>query len=77
MSAPHVLKKLLRDEFMEWLEANGASIVEPTNQYEVVRYKRWTDADKSRPSTHIIYVRSNGTLTYTGQARGHYEEFAS
>lgn len=77
MSAPHTIKKLDRDGFLEWLERNGATISEPTNEYEVVRYRRWTPEDKSRPSTHIIYRRNNGTLTYTGQARSDYEEFAA
>lgn len=73
MTAPHTLKKLKRAEFMDWLEANGATVLEPTNQYEVVRYRKWCDGDGARPSTHIIYKRNDGTLTYAGQSRAHYE----
>lgn len=73
MTAPHNLKQLNRDGFLEWLEANGATVMEPTNPYEVVRYRKWCDGDKARPSTHIIYKRNDGSLTYHGQSRAHYE----
>lgn len=73
MTAPHTLKKLKRDEFIDWLEANGATVLEPTNPFEVVRYRKWCDGDERRPSTHIIYKRNDGTLTYAGQSRAHYE----
>lgn len=74
MSAPHHLKHLKRDAFMAWLEQNGASLCEPTNPFEVLRYKMWTADDAKRPSTHIIYKRKNDTLTYGGRSRAHYEE---
>ena len=77
MNAPHALRQFKRDAFMSWLEARGASLAELTNPYEVVRYKMWTLEDKSRPSTHIVYKRGNDTLTYTGQARKHYETFCA
>jgi hypothetical protein len=77
MSAPHTLQMFDRDGFLEWLEVNGASISEPTNEYEVVRYKRWTVENTKRPATHIIYRRGNGTLTYTGRSRADYEEFSA
>ncbi len=75
MTAPHSLKQFKRDDFLGWLEGRGASLTELTNQYEVVRYRMWTPTDKARPSTHIIYKRENGSLTYTGSARQHYESF--
>lgn len=71
--APHTFKKLKRDEFLEWLEANGATVVEPTNPFEVIRYRKWCEGDRARPSTHIIYQRKDGTLTWGGQSRSHYE----
>lgn len=73
MSAPHELRSFKRFEFMDWLERNGASLCEPTNPFEVLRYKMWTAADTGRPSTHIIYKRKNDTLTYGGSSRAHYE----
>lgn len=73
MSAPHELKRFKRDAFISWLEANGATLCEPTNQYEVLRYRMWGGADQSRPTTHIIYKRKNNTLTYSGESRAHYE----
>lgn len=77
MSAPHMLKAFHRDRFLDWLERNGASLSELTNPYEVVRYKMWAPQDKTRPSTHIVYKRKNGTLTYQGASRKHYETFAA
>lgn len=73
MSVPHSIKKFKRDEFLAWLEGAGASLCEPTNPYEVVRYKMWIETDSGRPSTHIIYRRNDGTLTYGGSSRAHYE----
>ena len=73
MSAPHSLKQLKRDQFLDWLEANGATVQEPTNPFEVIRYRMWCDGDRSRPSTHIIYRRNNDTLTWAGRSREHYE----
>lgn len=77
MSAPHFVRGFKRDDFMSWLERRGASLADITNPYEVVRYKMWTPEDKTRPSTHIVYKRGNDTLTYTGQARKHYENFCA
>jgi len=77
MTAPHNIKQLSRDDFMTWLEARGATLSDLTNPYEVVRYRMWTPADKSRPSTHIIYKRGNGSLTYQGMTRQHYESFCA
>lgn len=75
MTAPHHIRAFKRGDFMLWLERRGASLADITNPYEVVRYKMWTSEDKARPSTHIVYKRGNDTLTYTGQARKHYENF--
>lgn len=76
MSAPHFLKSFKREQFMQWLERNNATLAEATNPYEVVRYRMWVPTDKARPSTHIVYKRGNGTLTYQGHSRTHYEVFA-
>lgn len=77
MAAPHNLKQFKRDRFLDWLDRNGASLAEPTNPYEVVRYKMWTPEDTTRPSTHIVYRRGNDTLTYQGASRKHYETFVA
>ena len=76
MTAPHFLKDFKRESFMQWLERNNATLSEPTNPYEVLRYRMWVPADKARPSTHIVYKRGNGTLTYQGHSKTHYETFA-
>lgn len=73
--APHILRKFDRDAFMDWLDGVGAIVLEPTNEFEVIRYRKWCDNDTSRPSTHIVYRRKDGTLTYTGASRAHYEAF--
>jgi len=73
VNAPHSLKDFKRIAFMDWLEQQGATLCEPTNPFEVLRYKLWADGDRSRPSTHIIYKRKNDTLTYGGMSRAHYE----
>ncbi len=75
-NAPHSMRKFDRDGFMAWLDDNGGIVLEPTNEYEVLRYRKWCEGDTSRPSTHIVYRRKDGTLTYTGQSRQHYEAFA-
>lgn len=73
--APHFLASFKRAGFLSWLERNGATLVEATNPYEVVRYRMWVPTDKGRPSTHIVYKRRNETLTYQGHSRKHYETF--
>ena len=44
--------------FTEWLRDNGALIQEPTNPYEVLRYKL-------HDATHVIYRNKAGRLTIT------------
>jgi hypothetical protein len=75
MGAPHHIRNLKRADFMAWLENAGASLAEPTNPFEVVRYRMWCEGDTSRPSTHIVYKRKNDTLTWAGQSRTHYDRF--
>lgn len=72
--APMHTKKFKRDQFLGWLERQGAQVLETTNPWELVRYKAWMPDDTKRPSTHIVYARGDGTLTYTGASRQHYEE---
>lgn len=74
-AAPLDLKHFDRLAFMDWLEQQGAVLAETTNPYEVVRYRMWDDGPTSRPATHIIYQRGNGTLTYAGVTRQHYLRF--
>lgn len=72
--APHMLKHFKRDQFMDWLDINGGTVLETTNEYEVIRYRKWCDGDGSRPTTHIVYRRRDGSLTYTGKSREHYTQ---
>lgn len=56
--------------FAKHLTAIGAEMKDPTNVWEVVRYK----ADGA---THIVYMKANGALTYTGDSKAHYTNFLS
>jgi hypothetical protein len=73
--APHLLRDFDREGFFNWLYAVNATLAEPTNEYEVIRYRRWGLQNASRPETHIVYRRGDGTLTYTGNSRQDYEDF--
>lgn len=60
--------------FASWLAANGAEIGIPTNQYEVIRYKAHAGG-RNRATTHIVYAKENGLLTFTGASQMHYLSF--
>lgn len=49
------------DKFRAWLSERGAQVLEPTNEWEVLRYK--TDS-----GTSIIYTNKKGTLRFTGDS---------
>jgi hypothetical protein len=59
-----------RDAFLSWLTANGAAVLTPTNEWEVVRYR-------DGGVTSIIYHRASGDLTFTGSARAAWDSFQS
>lgn len=63
-------------EFAAWLASNGAEVRAPTNPYEVVRYLAYVDGSK-KALTHIVYAKDSGLLTFTGQSREHYIQFAT
>lgn len=74
MSAPVLRSKLKADEFAAYLARNGAEVGVPTNGYEVIRYRAFWQ-DSGRATTHIIYTKESGLLTYTGGSKDHYEAF--
>jgi hypothetical protein len=59
-------------DFAAWLAEQGAEIGQPTNPYELIRYRAfWQGSAKA--VTHIVYTKENGLLTYMGGARAHYQ----
>ena len=54
--------------FTEWLRDNGAQILDPTNAYEVLRYKL-------HGATHDIYQNKAGRLTLTEAINAHLRAF--
>lgn len=61
-------------DFAAWLASQGAEIGQPTNPYELIRYRAfWQGSAKA--ATHIVYTKDNGLLTYMGGSRAHYQAF--
>lgn len=58
--------------FAAWLAKNGAEIGIPTNPYEVIRYRAYSDG---KPRSHIIYAKESGLLTWPGETQAHYLAF--
>ncbi len=54
-----------RQNFLNWLTNRGAEIFEPTNEYEVVRFR-------TANGVSIIYRKAGGKLTFTGEAEEAY-----
>lgn len=54
------------DKFKQYLQQSGAEILEPTNPYEVVRFRTVNGVS-------IIYKNKRGSLTFTGEAEEAYE----
>jgi hypothetical protein len=46
-------------KFREWLTAHGAQVLEPTNEWELIRFK-------SGDETCVIYRNKAGAVTYSG-----------
>jgi len=63
-------------KFLAWLAANGAEVGQPTNPYEVVRYRAY-GRQGGKAETHIVYAKENGLLTFTGNSRLHYENYVA
>jgi 5-methylcytosine-specific restriction endonuclease McrA len=55
--------------FKKWLFDRGAEVLEPTNRYELVRFR------SSKVGVSIVYRRENGVLTFTGEAGVAYGRF--
>jgi hypothetical protein len=54
--------------FADWLRDNGAQVLDPTNAYEVLRYKL-------QGATHVIYQNKAGRLTITDAINAHIKAF--
>jgi len=61
--------------FADWLAAQGAELCDPTNPYEIARYRAYTGPNSKRAETHVIYRTGKGTITWTGASRAHYGAF--
>ena len=55
-------------EFRHWLSGNGAQILEPTNEWEIIRFRVGVH-------TAIIYRKKNGALTFVGHAKAAWDAF--
>ncbi len=60
--------------FLAYVAQQGGEIGQPTNPYEVCRYRAyWRFTTQS--SVHVVYAKDNGLLTFTGGSVGHYRAF--
>jgi hypothetical protein len=57
--AHHITRK--GKAFRDWLSANGAQVLEPTNEWELIRFK-------SDTGTSVVYKDKGDRLTFTGEA---------
>lgn len=64
--AHHITRK--GKAFRDWLSANGAQVLEPTNEWELIRFK-------SDTGTSVIYKDKGDRLTFTGEALKAWEAF--
>lgn len=55
-------------QFRNWLAANGAEVLEPTNEWEIARFK-------AGGSTGVIYSNARGDTTFTGPASEAWQAF--
>jgi hypothetical protein len=65
MSLPHTTRTFDLERFRQYLSEAGAELMEPTNQYEVVRY-RWLGY------VQIVYRNERGILRWMQQTADHY-----
>lgn len=73
-TVPARIEKVDVSGFISWLAKNGAEIGMPTNPYEVVRYKSYTD-NATKPMTSVVYRKDSGLVTWTGASFKHYQRF--
>jgi hypothetical protein len=57
-------------EFGDWLSGVGAQVLQPTNEWEVVRFK-------AGDTTSIIYRNKVGGVTYSGLAKEAWDAFCN
>lgn len=78
---PRQLDRLHIGKFKSWLAAGGATILEPTNPWEVVRYRLNEPLPHNktvqRTATHIVYRKASGSVTWTGGSYEHYRRMIS
>jgi hypothetical protein len=60
--------------FLAFVAAEGGEVCNPTNPYEVVRYRAYWRGTK-QAATHIVYAKENGLLTWMHGSKGHYRAF--
>lgn len=56
------------EAFKAWLSDQGAVLAEPTNEWELLRYKL-------AGATHIVWSKKNGALTWSPDAQRHQTAF--
>ena len=56
------------NKFKSWLTKRGAVVLDPTNQWEVVRFKTVNGVS-------VIYTKANGRLTFTGESDEAYKAY--
>jgi hypothetical protein len=56
------------EKFSAWLDANGAEVLQPTSEWEVLRFL-------TNKGTSIIYVNKRGKLTLKGESYTAWESF--
>jgi len=67
-TAKHIIAQL--KQFKDFLTARGAEVHEPTNEYELVRFR-------SGNATSIVYTKKNGIITFFGEAHTAWIAFKS
>ena len=60
--------------FLAFVGDQGGEIGQPTNPYEVVRYRAYWRGTKTS-AVHVVYAKESGLLTWTGGSEGHYRAF--
>lgn len=55
-------------KFETWLVEQGAVILPPTNQWEVIRFRTINGVS-------VVYTNKHGHLTFTGESNGAYKKF--
>ena len=62
------------DGFLAFVAQQGGEVGQPTNPYEVCRYRAyWRGTNTS--AVHVVYAKESGLLTWTGGSKGHYRAF--